>query len=97
LIEIIDLEHDGVLQETVVAAHSPRLGFNLHLGEGPWQSIKPLAENVIWPICKSEAEAINVGLFDGIGFRCKTHGEFEVADSAVAMHIDTEVSMGGRS
>jgi hypothetical protein len=29
-----------------------------------------MAENVICPICKSEAEAINVGLFDGVGFRC---------------------------
>ena len=48
-----------------------------------------MAENVICPICKSEAEAINVGLFDGVGFRCKTHGEFEVADSALAMHKDT--------
>jgi hypothetical protein len=47
-----------------------------------------MAENVICPICKSEAEAINVGLFDGVGFRCKTHGEFEVADSALAMHKD---------
>ena len=49
-----------------------------------------MAENVICPICKSEAEAINVGLFDGVGIRCKTHGEFEVADSALAMHKDTE-------
>jgi len=37
-----------------------------------------MAENVICPICKSEAEAINVGLLDGVGIRCKTHGEFEV-------------------
>jgi hypothetical protein len=51
-----------------------------------------MAENVICPICKSEAEAINVGLFDGVGFRCKTHGEFEVADSALAMHKDTEAT-----
>jgi len=42
--------------------------------------------------CKSEAEAINVGLFDGVGIRCKTHGEFEVADSALAMHKDTEAT-----
>jgi hypothetical protein len=42
--------------------------------------------------CKSEAEAINVGLFDGVGFRRKTHGEFEVADSALAMHKDTEAT-----
>jgi len=40
----------------------------------------------------SEAEAINVGLFDGVGIRCKTHGEFEVADSALAMHKDTEAT-----
>jgi hypothetical protein len=51
-----------------------------------------MAENVICPICKSEAEVINVGLFDGVGFRCKTHGEFEVADSALAMHKDTEAT-----
>src|SRR5262245_60241415 len=51
-----------------------------------------MAENVICPICKSEAEAINVGLFDGVGFRCKTHGEFEAADSALAMHKDTEAT-----
>jgi hypothetical protein len=51
-----------------------------------------MAENVICPICKSEAEAINVGLFDGVGIRCKTHGEFEVADSALAMHKDTEAT-----
>ena len=51
-----------------------------------------MAENVRCPICKSEAEAINVGLFDGIGFRCKTHGEFEVTDSALAAHKDTETT-----
>jgi hypothetical protein len=49
-----------------------------------------MTEKVICPICKSEAEAINAGLFDGVGIRCKTHGEFEVADSALAMHKDTE-------
>ena len=51
-----------------------------------------MAENVTCPICKSEADAINVGLFDGVGIRCKTHGEFEVADSALAMHKDTEAA-----
>jgi hypothetical protein len=56
-----------------------------------------MAENVICPICKSEAEAINVGLFDGGGFRCKTHGEFEVADNALAMHKDTEATRWERS
>jgi len=44
-----------------------------------------MTEKVICPICKSEAEAINVGLFDGVGIRCKTHGEFEVADSEAAL------------
>jgi hypothetical protein len=33
------------------------------------------------PICKSEAEEIDLGLFDGTGFSCKRHGEFRVADS----------------
>jgi hypothetical protein len=33
------------------------------------------------PICKSEAEKIDLGLFDGTGFSCKRHGEFRVADS----------------
>jgi hypothetical protein len=33
------------------------------------------------PICKLEAEEIDVGLFDGAGFSCKRHGEFRVADS----------------
>ena len=51
-----------------------------------------MTEKVICPICKSEAEAINVGLFDGVGIRCKTHGEFEVADGALAMHKDTEAT-----
>ena len=35
---------------------------------------------------------INVGLFDCVGIRCKTHSEFEVADSALAMHKDTEAT-----
>ena len=33
------------------------------------------------PICKSEAEEIDLGLFDGAGFSCKRHGEFRVAGS----------------
>jgi hypothetical protein len=32
------------------------------------------------PICKSEAEEIDLGLFDGAGFSCKRHGEFRVAE-----------------
>ncbi len=51
-----------------------------------------MTEKFICPICKSEAELINVGLFDGIGVRCKTHGEFEVADSVLAVHKDTEAA-----
>jgi hypothetical protein len=33
------------------------------------------------PICKSEAEEIDLGLVDGAGFSCKRHGEFRVAGS----------------
>jgi hypothetical protein len=33
------------------------------------------------PICKPEAEEIDLGLFDGAGFSCKRHGEFRVAES----------------
>ena len=33
------------------------------------------------PICKSEAEEIDLGLFDGAGFSCKRHGEFRVVGS----------------
>jgi hypothetical protein len=36
------------------------------------------------PICKSEAEEIDLGLFDGAGFSCETHGEFKVAASVFA-------------
>jgi hypothetical protein len=36
------------------------------------------------PICKSEAEEIDRGLFDGTGFHCETHGEFRVAASVFA-------------
>ena len=53
-----------------------------------------MAENVICPICKSEAKAINVGLFDGVGFRCKTHGEFEVADRKDAEATRWEAALG---
>jgi predicted DNA-binding ribbon-helix-helix protein len=36
-----------------------------------------MTEKVICPICKSEAEAINVGLFDGVGIRhVSTEDEF---------------------
>jgi hypothetical protein len=45
---------------------------------------------LVCPICKSEAEEINPGTFDGVGFRCINHGEFEVADSALTEHKNTE-------
>jgi len=33
------------------------------------------------PICKSDAQEIEPGFFDGKTFRCPTHHEFEVADT----------------
>jgi hypothetical protein len=36
------------------------------------------------PICKSETEEIDLGLFDGTGFDCKTHGRFRVAGTVFA-------------
>jgi len=35
------------------------------------------------PICKSVAEEIEPGFFDGKTFRCPKHNEFEVTDSAL--------------
>jgi hypothetical protein len=42
------------------------------------------------PICGSEAEEIDQGTFDGSGFRCSTHGEVEVTDSALHEEHDSE-------
>ena len=42
------------------------------------------------PICGSEAEAIDQGTFDGSAFRCSTHGEVEVTDSALHEEHDRE-------
>jgi hypothetical protein len=33
------------------------------------------------PICKSLAQEIEPGFFDGKTFRCPKHGEFQVADT----------------
>ena len=38
---------------------------------------------VTCPICKSEAEKIDPGTFDGVWFRCLTHREFGVSDTAL--------------
>jgi hypothetical protein len=37
------------------------------------------------PICKSAAEEIDRGLFDGTGFDCKQHGRFRVADTVIRL------------
>jgi hypothetical protein len=39
----------------------------------------------ICPICKSTAEEIEPGFFDGKTFRCEKDGEFGVADSVLEM------------
>ena len=50
-----------------------------------------MAENVICPICKSEAEAINVACSMVSGFVAKLMANSR-ADSALAMHKDTEAT-----
>ena len=42
------------------------------------------------PICKSEAEEIDPGIFDGVWFRCPKHREFGVSDTALKTRKDTE-------
>jgi hypothetical protein len=37
----------------------------------------------ICPVCKSEAEEIDPGTFDGVWFRCLKHREFGVSDTAL--------------
>jgi hypothetical protein len=37
------------------------------------------------PICKSEAEEIDLGLFDDAAFDCKTDGRFRVAGTVFAL------------
>jgi len=33
------------------------------------------------PVCKSDAEELDAGLFDGYAIKCPTHGEIEFSDS----------------
>ena len=42
------------------------------------------------PVCKSEAEEIETGTFDGVWFRCLKHREFGVSDTALKMKKDAE-------
>ena len=39
------------------------------------------------PICKSDAQEIEPGFFDGKTFRCPTHHEFEVADTVLKIPV----------
>ena len=45
---------------------------------------------LICPICKSEAEEIEPGTFDGVWFRCLKHREFGVSDTALKTRKDAE-------
>jgi len=45
---------------------------------------------VICPICKSEAEEIEPGTFDGVWFRCLKHREFGVSDTALKTRKNVE-------
>jgi hypothetical protein len=37
------------------------------------------------PICRSDAEEIEPGVFDGKTFRCPKHGEFDVTGSVLGV------------
>ena len=37
------------------------------------------------PICKSNAELIEPGFFEGITFRCAKHDEFDVSDTVLSI------------
>ena len=39
------------------------------------------------PICKSEAEEIEPGTFDGVWFRCLKHREFGVSDTVLSKPV----------
>jgi len=45
---------------------------------------------VTCPICKSEAEIIEPGTFDGTWFRCLKHREFGVSDTALKTRKSAE-------
>jgi hypothetical protein len=40
------------------------------------------------PICKSEAQEIYPGSFDGKTFRCPNHNEFDVSDSVLKTRMN---------
>ena len=40
------------------------------------------------PICKSEAQEIYPGSFDGTTFRCPNHNEFDVSDSVLKTRMN---------
>ena len=42
------------------------------------------------PICRSEAEQIDPGTFDGVWFRCLKHREFGVSDTALKTRKDAD-------
>ena len=42
------------------------------------------------PVCKSEAEEIEPGTFDGVWFRCLKHREFGASDTALKTRKDAE-------
>jgi hypothetical protein len=42
------------------------------------------------PICKSAAEEIDRGLFDGTGFDCKQHRRFRVAGTVIKLMESNE-------
>ena len=37
------------------------------------------------PICKSAAEEIDRGFFDGVGFDCRRHGRFRVTGTVIKL------------
>jgi|GEM_PF-1477073 hypothetical protein len=52
---------------------------------------------VTCPICKSEAEEIEPGTFDGMWFRCLKHREFGVSDRALKTRKNAEPEQSERA
>ena len=42
------------------------------------------------PICKSAAEEIDRGFFDGVGFDCRRHGRFRVTGTVIKLMESNE-------
>ena len=40
------------------------------------------------PICKSKAQELDVGLFDGYALKCPVHGDIEFSDTVGATRMD---------